>query len=279
MDFHVVIDALTKVLMDIIDFIPRLINGLIILVIGYLIAWLVRGLLGFVLRHAQFDPLVERTGITGTLRGLGVRTPLSRIVVQTVFVLLLLSFLITATRLMGLEAVARVLEQVLTFLPNLIAALVVFLLGGIVAKFVGDLVTRVGSEANLGYAGRVGRLVQYLISLFVVVIALGVLGLDTGILVTALTIGIAAFGLALGLALGLGARNTVQHILAGYYTRQRFAAGRAIVFNQTRGEITSIGSVNTVVATADGDLIIPNALLIESVVQAPPPVEPPRPQP
>src|SRR5690348_569825 len=170
MDFHVVIDALTKVLTDIIDFIPRLINGLIILVIGYLIAWLVRGLLGFVLRHAQFDPLVERTGITGTLRGLGVRTPLSQIVVQTVFVLLLLSFLITSTRLMGLEAVARVLEQVLTFLPNLIAALVVFLLGGIVAKFVGDLITRVGTEANLVYAGRVGRLVQYLISLFVVVI-------------------------------------------------------------------------------------------------------------
>jgi len=279
MDFHVVIDALTKVLTDIIDFIPRLINGLIILVIGYLIAWLARGLLGFVLRHAKFDPLVERTGITGTLRGLGVRTPLSQIVVQTVFVLLLLSFLITSTRLMGLEAVARVLEQVLTFLPNLIAALVVFLLGGIVAKFVGDVVTRVSTEANLGYAGRVGRLVQYLISLFVVVIALGVLGLDTAILVTALTIGIAAFGLALGLALGLGARNTVQHILAGYYTRQRFAVGRSIVFNQARGEITSIGSVNTVVATVDGDLVIPNALLIESVVQTPRPVEPPPAQP
>jgi small-conductance mechanosensitive channel len=277
MDFHVVIDALTKVLTDIIDFIPRLINGLIILIIGYLIAWLVRGLLRVVLRSAKFDPLVERTGITGTLRGLGVRKPLSQIVVQTVFVLLLLSFLITSTRLMGLEAVARVLEQVLTFLPNLIAALVVFLLGGIVAKFVGDMIARVGTEANLGYAGRVGRLVQYLISVFVVVIALGVLGLDTGILVTALTIGIAAFGLALGLALGLGARNTVQHILAGYYTRQRFAVGRPIVFNQARGEISSIGSVNTVVATADGDLVIPNALLIESVVQAPRPVEPPPP--
>ena len=80
MDFHVVIDALTKVLTDIIDFIPRLINGLIILIIGYLISWLVRGLLRVVLRTAKFDPLVERTGITGTLRGLGVRTPLSQLV-------------------------------------------------------------------------------------------------------------------------------------------------------------------------------------------------------
>src|SRR5919112_1814767 len=110
MDFNLVVDSLTKVVTDIIAFIPQLVNGLIILVLGYLIAWIVRGMLGFVLRHAQFDPLVERTGITGTLRGLGVRMPLSHIVTRTVFVLLLLAFLITSTRLMGLQAVARVLE-------------------------------------------------------------------------------------------------------------------------------------------------------------------------
>jgi small-conductance mechanosensitive channel len=275
MNFQIVIDSLTKVVVDIVNFIPQLINGLIILVIGYLIAWLIRGLLRFILRHLHFDPLVERTGITGTLRGLGVRTPLSQIVVQTIFALLLLSFLITATRLMGLEAVARVLEQVLNFLPNLIAALIVFLLGGIVAKFVGDLIVSVVGGAGLTYADRIGRIVQYLISVFVVVIALGVLGLDTSILVTVLTIAVGAFGLALALALGLGARSVVQHVLAGYYMRQRFAAGQPIRFDQTQGEVRSIGSVNTVVSTAQGDVVIPNSLLIESVVQAPRPAASP----
>jgi small-conductance mechanosensitive channel len=276
MDFQIVIAALTKIVTDIIDFIPRLIYGTIILLIGTLVALLVRAVLRFVLRRLHFDPLVERTGITGTLRGLGIKTPLSDIVAQTIFALLLLSFLITAARLMGLDPVARVLEQLLIFLPNLIAAVIVFLVGGIVAKFLGDLVAGVVRGAGLTYASRIGSLVQYLISLFVVILALSTMGLDTSILVTAVTILLAAFGLALALALGFGARTVVQHILAGYYMRQRFTVGQLLTLDQTRGAVSNIGTVNTVVTTPTGDVVIPNRLLVESIVESPrPPAAPP----
>jgi small-conductance mechanosensitive channel len=200
-----------------------------------------------------------------------VKTPLSRILAQTIFTLLLLSFLITATRLMGLEAVALLLEQLLNFLPNIIAAVIIFLLGGVVAQFVGNLVTTVGSAGGLAHAARFGRIIQYLISLFVVVLALGQLGVDTAILVTAITIAIAAFGLALGLALGLGARGVVQHILAGYYMRQRFPAGQPIALADVLGEVSAVGSVNTVVSTAEGSVVIPNGLLADSIVYTPRP--------
>lgn len=265
MDFQVVIDALRQIIIDIINFIPNLVNGLIILLVGYLIARLVRGIVGVVLRRVRFDPMVERTGITGSLRGLGVQTPLSEIVAQTLFALLLLSFLITATRLMRLEAVAQLLEQLLLFLPNIIAALIIFLLGGIVAQFVGNLVRTIAS--GMSYGARLGRIVQYLISLFVVVLALDQLGVDTGILVTAITIMIAAFGLALSLALGFGARDVVQHILASYYLRQRLAVGQPIALDQIRGEISNIGSVNTLIRTKAGNVVVPNRTLLEALIE------------
>lgn len=269
MNFQVVIDALTKIVTDIINFIPNLVNGLIILLVGYLIARVVRWVLATVLRRLKFDPLIERTGITGSLRGLGVRTPLSEILAQTIFTLLLLSFLITSTRLMGLGAVAQLLENLLNFLPNIIAAVIIFLLGGVIAQFVGNLVTALGTAGGIIYAARLGRIIQYLISLFVVVLALGQLGIDTAILVTAITIVIAAFGLALGLALGLGARGVVHNILAGYYMRQRFPVGQPIAFFDVRGEVSAVGGINTVVRTGDGDVVIPNAALIEAVVHSP----------
>src|SRR5690349_2340077 len=202
MNFQILIDALTRIIVGIIDFIPNLINGLIILIVGFLLARLVRWVTRTVLQRIGFDPLIERTGITSSLRGLGLRTPLSSIIAQTLFWLLLLSFLITSTRMMQLEAVARLLEQLLAFLPTVIAALIVFLLGGIVARFVGGLITTLATGAGITYAARVGSIVQYLITLFVVILALGVLGVDTNILVTAVTLMIAAFGLAIGLALG-----------------------------------------------------------------------------
>jgi small-conductance mechanosensitive channel len=275
MNFQVVIDALTKIVTDIINFIPNLVNGLIILLVGYLIARLVRWIVAAVLRRLKFDPLIERTGITGSLRGLGVKTPLSEIFAQTLFTLLLLSFLITSTRLMGLGAVAQLLENLLNFLPNIIAAAIIFLLGGVVAQFVGNLVTTLGTTGGVTYAARLGRIIQYLISLFVVVLALGQLGIDTAILVTAITIVIAAFGLALGLALGLGARGVVHNILAGYYMRQRFPVGRLISYFDVRGEVSAVGGVSTVVRTSDGDVVIPNSALIDSVVHSPRPPEPP----
>lgn len=279
MNAHVVVDALTRILTNIVNFIPSLINGLIILVIGYLLSVAIRWMLGTVLRRVGFDPLVERTGITGSLRGLGVQTPLSRIVAQTVFVLLLLSFLIQATQLMGLAAVAQLLQNLLGFLPNVIAAVIIFLLGGIVATFVGNLVTALATGGGLAYAARLGRIAQYLVSLFVVVLTLSALKIDTALLVTALTIAIAAFGLALSLGLGLGARNVVQHILAGYYLRQRFPVGQALSLDETvRGEVSGIGGVNTVVRTPEGeDLVVPNTVLLESIVRASRPQEPPAP--
>src|SRR5215207_76815 len=109
MDFQLLIDSLNRTVTDIIEFIPRLINGIIVLIIGWLVALVVRGILGFVLRRANFDPLVERTGLTGTLHGLGIKTPLSRVLTQAIYYMLLFMFLITSTRLMGLEAVARLL--------------------------------------------------------------------------------------------------------------------------------------------------------------------------
>lgn len=270
MNFQIVIDALTKIITDIINFIPNLVNGLIILIIGYLIARLVRWILATVLWRLKIDPLIERTGITGSLRGLGVKTSISQIIAQTIFALLLLSFLITATRLMGLEAVARVLEQVLSFLPNLIAATIIFMLGGVAAQFVGNLVATVGAASGISYAGRVGRIIQYMISLFVVVLALGQLGVDTSILVTAITIVIAAFGLAFGLALGLGARGVVYNVLAGYYVRQRFPVGHPVVLGDVRGAVSATGGTNTVVTTVDGgSVVVPNSMLLESLVRSP----------
>lgn len=277
MNFQTLGDTLTRIYNDIINFIPNLINGLIILILGYLIARFVRWLVKTILQKVKFDPLIEKSGLTGTLRGLGVKTPISEIIAGVIFFLLLLSFMISAVRLMGLEPVARLLEQVLAFLPNLIAAVIVFMLGGVISKFTGDLVTTVAAGAGLSYARVLGRIVQYLVSLFVLIVALGALGVDTTVLVTSLPIVIASFGLALGLALGLGARSAVQNIIAGYYLRQRLTPGQTIQVGLTTGTLSTIGPTTSVLATPQGETILPNTALTDNELQLPATPTPPSP--
>lgn len=266
MNFQIVIDSLTKIATDIINFIPNLINGLIILFIGYLISLLVRWIVSFVLRRVKFDELMERTGITGSFKMFGIETPLSSIFSQAVFVLLLLSFLITSTRIMSLEPVAQLFERLLTFVPTLLAALIFFLIGGLAAQFLGNTASAVAATSGISSPSRVGQLVQFLIIVFVVILSLGIMGLDTALLVTTVTIMIAAFGLALGLALGLGAKRVVQHILAGYYLKQRFRTGQSVTINDVSGTVAGIGGVNTVVRSSEGSVVLPNETLLESIV-------------
>lgn len=273
MDVQIVIDALMQIVTDIITFLPNLVNGLIIILVGYFVSRIVRFVLRISLQRLKIDVLVERTGVMASLRNFGVQTPLSMLLAQTIFLLMLLSFLITATQLMGLVAVAQVLEQVLALLPSALAAMIVFLFGGFIAQIVGGLITAAASNVGLNYASRLGRLLQYLIMIVVVVLALGILGLDIALLITSLTIFIAAFGLAIGLALGLGARPLVYHILAGYYLRQRFPIGQSVTLEQEQidGQISGLHGVNTVVTSQEEEIVIPNGRLLEQVVRSPKP--------
>jgi small-conductance mechanosensitive channel len=276
MDVQVVTDALMRIVTDILAFLPGLVNGLLVLLVGYLVARIVRWLIGSALRRLGLDALAERSGVIGGLRGLGIALSPSRLIAQTVFGLLMLSFAITAVRLMRLASVAGLLERLLNYLPAVIAALVVFLLGSMVARLAGAWVSVLAAGGGVGYAGPLGTLVRYIVALFVAILALGVLGIQIGVLVTAITIGLAAFGLGVGLALGLGARTIVYHILAGYYVRQRYRPGQAIRVGQLSGEVSGTGSVNTVLATAEGTTVVPNGVLLEATVQTSrnPPPEP-----
>ncbi len=270
MDPQLVVDALTRIVTGILSFVPSVFNGLIVLLVGYAVAAVVRWLVGAVLRRLGIDVLSERIGILGGLRGLGIRIPPSLLIARTAFGLLLLAFTITATRLMRLEAVAVLLEGLLNFLPSIIAGLIVFLLGSAAARLGGNWVSLIAVGAGLGYARQLGRLVQYIITLFAAILALGVLGIQIGLLVTAVTIMIAAFGLAIGIGLGLGARSIVYHILAGYYVRQRYRPGQAIRMGEMNGEVGGTSSVNTVVITDEGATVVPNGALLESMVQTQP---------
>ncbi len=85
MTFQPVVSTLFKILTDILDFLPMFVNGLLVLILGYLICVVIRWIVRFILRHIGFDQLVQRAGITTALESLGMRLPLSTVIAQLVF--------------------------------------------------------------------------------------------------------------------------------------------------------------------------------------------------
>jgi len=271
MNFQPLVNTLTQTLLEIVSFIPRLINGLIILIIGYLISWLVRWIVRFVLRRIGFEQIAERTGIHNTMRGLGVRAGLPEIIAQVVFYFLLLSFAASAVRLMAFTVVADLLDNVLRFLPRAISASLLIIFGSMLARFLGNTIAAIADNVNITYGNALGKIIEYAIVAFVIVLAISTLGVDTTILTTSLTIIIASMGLSIALTFALGSRESARNVIAGYYVRQNFRPGQQLTLGDYSGTVrTTAGAYTVLEVTGEGGQLrtisLPNSLLLQSGV-------------
>lgn len=276
MSFQPILDSLMQILTQILTFLPHFVNGLIILIVGYLISIAIRWLVRFVLHHIHLQDLADRAGIVAALRGLGVRAPLPTLIAQVVFFFLFLSFATAAVRLMGLNAVADLLNSILTFIPKAISAAILILFGSMLARFFGNTITAVADTVNISYSNVLGKIIEYAILAFVVVLAISTLGVDTTVLTTSLTIIIASVGLAIALTFSLGSRESIKNVIAGFYVRQNFRPGQRITvrdYNATiSGSIRSTSGAYTVLDTVNDEgkaesISLPNLMLMEDVVR------------
>ncbi|TMC14900.1 MAG: mechanosensitive ion channel [Chloroflexi bacterium] len=266
MSFQPVINSLIKTLTDIINFIPRLVNGLIILLLGYIISALVRWLLRLVFRSIRLDQLAERAGINNAMSSLGVRASLSDMLAQIAFFFLLLSFATSAVSLVGLTALADLLQGVLHFIPRAISAAILVVFGSMLARFLCNAIIAVADNVNIAYGKALGKIIEYAIVAFVVVLAISTLGVDTTILTTSFTIIIAAAGLAIALTFASGSRESARNVIAGFYVRQNFRPGQRLTLGEYSGKVRSTAGAYTVLDTVNESgenttISLPNFLL------------------
>ena len=271
MSFQPVLKSLIQIVTQILNFIPNLFNGLIILIVGYLISALIRWLLRFIFRRVRLDQLMDRAGITNAMHGLGIRASISEILAQIVFFFLLLSFATSAFTLMGLTSVANLLQSILQFIPKAISAAILVVLGSMLARFLGNTITTVADNVNITYGKALGKIIEYAIVAFVIVLAVSTLGIDTTILTTSFTIIVAAAGLAIALTFAFGSRDSARNVIAGHYVRQNFRPGQRITLGDYSGTVRSTAGAYTVLDTANANgenstISLPNTMLIESAV-------------
>jgi len=273
MNFQPVINALLNIFTEILNFLPHLVNGIIILIVGYLLSAMIRWIVRTVLLRLHFEQLADRIGITNALRSLGVRLPLPEVIAQIVFFFLLLSFATSAFVLMGLTAVADLLRNVLAFIPRAISAAIIIIFGSMLARFLGETITTVAGNVNITYNKALGKLIEYILVAFVVVLAISTLGVDTTILTSALTILIAAGGLAIALTFAFGAREAARNVIAGHYIRQNFSPGQQLEMGDYRGRLRSTAGTYSVLETGSesgesGTISLPNTFLLQNAVRS-----------
>src|SRR5919199_850339 len=131
--------------------VPKVLGFLVILIIGWLVASALAGAIAALLRAVRFNELADRAGFGGFVRNMGVRADPASVLATVAKWFVRLIVLVVAFDALGLPAVSQVLQQLLLWLPNLVVALVVLVLGGLAASALAGLVRGATAEAGLGF--------------------------------------------------------------------------------------------------------------------------------
>lgn len=204
--------------------IPKLIGFAVILIIGWFIASALAAAVAAILRTVKFNDLAQRAGLSGFVQKMGVHTDAAGFLAQLVKWFVRLIVLVTAFDALGLPAVSQVLQQILLFLPNLVVALVVLVIAGLAANALAGVVRGATAESGLGNPDLLATIARVGVWAFAIVVAVNQIGIATTLINTLFMGTVGALALALGLAFGLGGRDTAAEILQGWYQSGKQAA-------------------------------------------------------
>ena len=205
-------------------FLPELIGAIIIFVVGWIIARLVKLAVEKLLKLVRFDTATEKTGVRGFLKkGEIVKAP-SEIVGSLVYWFIMILVIIASFDALGLPIVSDLLNTIFLYIPNVVAAIIVLVLGFLLGNLLAAVIRTAASNAGLKNAEGLGKLSLYAIVFFSAAIALIQLGIGEEIVVSAFGIGFGAAALAMAIAFGLGGREVAAEYLKQWLEKKKSTA-------------------------------------------------------
>jgi hypothetical protein len=197
----------------IINLLPSLLGALVILLAGWLVAKVLKAALIKLLVAVRLERFSQRTGLSRFLSRGDIKHSLAEILGTVLFWIVLLFFLYLAADVLDLVLIQDALNRIISFIPDLIAAVVIIIIGVLLASLFKGVVRVAAGNYALANRELIATVVQYLVIFFAIAMALEELGVATRILVNSVLIIIAAISFGFALAFGLGSKDIAGKII------------------------------------------------------------------
>lgn len=217
--------------------IPKIIGFLVIMLIGWIIASLIAKAVRALLNAIKFDDMAQRAGFAGFVRDMGVNTDASGVLAAAAKWFIRLITLVAAFDALGLPTIASLLNRLLLWIPNLVVALVVLIVGGLIAGALARFVRGATAEAGIGSPNILGALANWAVWGFAILVALNQIGIAST-LVNILFMGfVGALALGFALAFGLGGQDTASRIVQSWYRSSQQAREHQVTSDTRTGSL------------------------------------------
>ena len=208
-------DSLQNAFTELVAFLPNLIGALLILLIGYFVAKVLGGVVDRALYRAGFDPAIHRKPAGEWIRRVIPRP--SNLAGSITFWVVFLGAISIAVDVLGIEALENLVAAIYGYLPNVLAALLIFVVAVAIAAGVATLATRLLGDTSLGRV--IATVVPILVFAIAAFMVLDQLNIAQSIVTITYAGLIGALALGSALAFGLGGRRVVSQKLQGAYAK------------------------------------------------------------
>ena len=197
-----------------IQFTPKLVLAIVFFIVGWVLGSLIAKAFEHVFSALKIDGLFRSVGADDFFRKAGMNLNSGYFVGQVIKWFVIIIFLLPSLNLIGLDYIASFLkDDVLGFLPRVVAAVLVLIIATMVADFLSKTVMAGSRAMNLKSTNMLGSLVKYTIWVFAFIIALGQLGVAEGYMNTLFAGIVGMLALAGALAFGLGGKDAAERLL------------------------------------------------------------------
>jgi small-conductance mechanosensitive channel len=263
--------SLTQALEQVITYGPKLIAAVAVVVLGYLAARLIGKIVVKVSEKIGLQVAAERSGLAQSMQHMGVERNVPTILGTISFWLLMCVVFMAAFNILGLDAVSTAMSSVAQYIPNLLVATVIVVAGLFAATFLRGVIATSTDRLGISYAEHLANGCYYTLALLTFILAFQHLGIKFELLNYAILLVLGGLSLGFGLALGLGGRDVMAGILAGYYLRQRLAAGDEVDVAGLQGTVREVGPVATIIESDEHGLVnrhsVPNTKMLNEAVR------------
>lgn len=201
-------------------YLPRVAVMLIIAVLGWVIASIVKALVRSVLSLTKFSKLSENAGATQLLKRAALPSS-TELVSRFVFWITWIGFILLGVSVLDIVSLQEYVARFFLFVPRLLAALVILFVGLLVTNFFARAALLASVNANVRSSGLLGFLIRAVFSIFTISMVFEVLGVgeQTTMLAFGITFGAVMLGLAI--AFGIGGKDLAREFLERRFAKTR----------------------------------------------------------
>ena len=217
----VLLEPARTVLAQIGQFLVSILLVIIILIIGWVISKVIKSIVTKSLRAIKLDELSDRIELEALLEKGGIGYSLSELLGLICYWLAILVTFMVAINAVGLTIAADLLNKVVLYIPNVIAAIFILILGMFAATILKNLVVTAANNAGLNQGKLLGKVVEVIVFAFAIFV--GLEQLRIGIQITQLTISIVlgSIGFGLALAFGLGCKDIAGKFMSDFIEKMK----------------------------------------------------------